>query len=713
MKLKLSSTTQNLAGMGLGVAAGLFFGERCSSLSFIGGLFVKLMQMTILPYVIVSLISGIGRLDGATARTLVPKAVALIVAFYAAATALVICLPWSFPATQNAFFYGSISDKAAVKSDIVALFVPSNLFQSLASNTVPAVVFFCICFGVGLIGARQKEVLLHSLDILSQALSNITRTSMKIAPLGIFALTANSAGTITFDQLGQVQVYLVTCILGYLLLSFWVMPAIVACLSPLRQRDVLGASRNAMILGFSTGSAFLALPLLVEAVNALHTKHDPERTADDDKLGETILPVMFIFPAVGDVLVLFFIVFVSWCYKIALHGAQYAKLFLVGTVTLFSGSINTVQFLLKDFHLPDDAFDLFMVANVITRNFSVLSGVMGMFTLTLLTVFWLKGLLKVQWKRLVPLGIATVVLVAVTLVASRNVLAVATKGQYQGDRVVLGFRIKDPTPAVVHTEPQPALAPTKGVLAKVARTKVLKVGYIGESMPWSYVNDRHELVGYDVEMAHRLAKSLDSTLEFVPMTMPDFDKELNRGDYDIAMLAISISPGRIAKMDFSAPHRTLPSVFVVKDFRKDEFQDRASIARIPNLRLAVLDKTLRFEKAGKEFPNATIVPVTHLADFFERNLGDALYIEAGKGYSYTLLYPEFCAVTDGEGIPDLSAYAVAKGESDWLAWVNAFLGMQKNGGTEKLMFEHWVLGKFPSSLGPRWNVATNVLHWKL
>ena len=59
-KKKLSLSAKIMIGMGLGLVAGMFFGEYCGFLEIIGDAFIKLLQMTILPYITVSMILGIG-----------------------------------------------------------------------------------------------------------------------------------------------------------------------------------------------------------------------------------------------------------------------------------------------------------------------------------------------------------------------------------------------------------------------------------------------------------------------------------------------------------------------------------------------------------------------------------------------------------------------------------------------------------------------------
>jgi Na+/H+-dicarboxylate symporter len=66
--LSLSSFKRVMLGLGLGIFAGLFFGELAGKLEIFGEAYIRLLQMTVLPYIIVSLISGLGRLNADIAK---------------------------------------------------------------------------------------------------------------------------------------------------------------------------------------------------------------------------------------------------------------------------------------------------------------------------------------------------------------------------------------------------------------------------------------------------------------------------------------------------------------------------------------------------------------------------------------------------------------------------------------------------------------------
>lgn len=57
---RLTLGTRILIGVLAGIALGVFLGEWSAPLQVVGDIYLGLLQMTVLPYVVVSLISGIG-----------------------------------------------------------------------------------------------------------------------------------------------------------------------------------------------------------------------------------------------------------------------------------------------------------------------------------------------------------------------------------------------------------------------------------------------------------------------------------------------------------------------------------------------------------------------------------------------------------------------------------------------------------------------------
>jgi Na+/H+-dicarboxylate symporter len=106
--LAMTSTTRNiLIGLALGVATGLFLGEKAQGFQLVAEAYLRLLQMTLLPYVMVSLIEGIGSLDGARARHLFVRVGTLSLVLWALALGAVMLMPLAFPEIESASFFST------------------------------------------------------------------------------------------------------------------------------------------------------------------------------------------------------------------------------------------------------------------------------------------------------------------------------------------------------------------------------------------------------------------------------------------------------------------------------------------------------------------------------------------------------------------------------------------------------------------------------
>jgi Na+/H+-dicarboxylate symporter len=80
----------------------VLFGDYCTPLQIIGDAFIKLLQITILPYIIVSLTLGIGGLTLDQAKLTANKAGILLLLFWGFFFAMVLGFPFAFPKWESA-----------------------------------------------------------------------------------------------------------------------------------------------------------------------------------------------------------------------------------------------------------------------------------------------------------------------------------------------------------------------------------------------------------------------------------------------------------------------------------------------------------------------------------------------------------------------------------------------------------------------------------
>src|SRR4051794_19076877 len=414
----MSSSRQILLGLFGGVAVGLFFGEKAAVLDWAADGFVKLLQMTVLPYVVVSIVSSLGRLTVGEAKLLGLRVGAVVVGLWLLALAFAFMIPMTFPNIENASFFSTALVERREPFDFLALYIPSNPFNSLANNVVPAVVLFSVLLGVALIGVERKEVLLDVCQVAGAAVSRATRFVTKLTPYGLFAIAATAAGTLNVEQLGRLQVYLLTYVLVALLLSLWVLPALVGALTPIPQSEVLRSTRNALITAFVAGDLFIVLPALIEASKMLIERHAAPPPGARG-LPDVIVPASFNFPHSAKLLSISFVLFAGWFADAALSVTDYPRLAVTGLLTFF-GSLNAaVPFLLDLFRIPADTFQLFLATGVINSRVGTLVAAMHTVTVALLGACAISGNLRLDGRRLVRYVVITTMLTVVVIGGTR------------------------------------------------------------------------------------------------------------------------------------------------------------------------------------------------------------------------------------------------------------------------------------------------------
>ena len=103
----MTLSTKILIGLALGVFSGVFVGEMAAPLRVIGEVFIQLLQMTVLPYVMTSLIVGLGRLTYREAISLAKTCGALLGVLWGVTLLCVMMMPLMFPDWQTASHFSN------------------------------------------------------------------------------------------------------------------------------------------------------------------------------------------------------------------------------------------------------------------------------------------------------------------------------------------------------------------------------------------------------------------------------------------------------------------------------------------------------------------------------------------------------------------------------------------------------------------------------
>ncbi|MDB2182970.1 ABC transporter substrate-binding protein [Citrobacter farmeri] len=117
-------------------------------------------------------------------------------------------------------------------------------------------------------------------------------------------------------------------------------------------------------------------------------------------------------------------------------------------------------------------------------------------------------------------------------------------------------------------------------LADIKAAGVVKVATFDANPPFGSVDPKtHQIVGYDVDFAQALAKSLGVKLELVATNPANRIPLLQSGKADLIVADITITPERAQVIDFSVPYFVTGQQFLVPVSSPDKL-DEYSRARI-------------------------------------------------------------------------------------------------------------------------------------
>ena len=146
--------------------------------------------------------------------------------------------------------------------------MPSNIVEAASSGKLLGVVFFSVLFGFFLarIELPMRQTLLDFWQGVFQVMMRMTVFVMRLAPLGVFALTARVVAKTGFDAAGPLLIFGASVLVGLAVYAFLAIPLLIRVVARVNPWPLFSAIGPAMITAFSTASSAAALPTTLECV---------------------------------------------------------------------------------------------------------------------------------------------------------------------------------------------------------------------------------------------------------------------------------------------------------------------------------------------------------------------------------------------------------------------------------------------------------------
>lgn len=221
-RFSISLTTQILIATAGGIVFGSLVGEWASNLKFIGDIFIRLIQMSVVLLVMSAVASAVGGGDGQDVGKMGFHTFKWIIIFTVISAGLGVALsmllqPGIGVEIASAADVANSSVETGSIQDTILGFVPTNIINSMAEGSMVPCIVFSLFFGVAM-GAYAKESgnsnVIEWVQGINGVITNIIKIVMNVAPIGIFCLLANVAGTTGFKVIIPMLKFLLVLLIG-------------------------------------------------------------------------------------------------------------------------------------------------------------------------------------------------------------------------------------------------------------------------------------------------------------------------------------------------------------------------------------------------------------------------------------------------------------------------------------------------------------------
>jgi polar amino acid transport system substrate-binding protein len=241
---------------------------------------------------------------------------------------------------------------------------------------------------------------------------------------------------------------------------------------------------------------------------------------------------------------------------------------------------------------------------------------------------------------------------------------------------------------VVQASTEPATART---LQQIRNSGELRVA-IALASPWAMRDRDDNFLGYEVDIAQALAADIGTEVRFVVYEADELMTAVEIGEADIVIAALPITVERALHVNFSAPHtvggltlatrlESTRSVDTLADLDDSDY----SLAIVTNSAAAALARRLLPRMAVREFATpseaaAALVNGDVDAYLEEEPVPNFLALEHAGRIDVPLARPL---------LERRAGFAVAKGDADFLSFLNAWIVAREDDTWLPTTFRYW------------------------
>ena len=271
-----------------GIIAGVFVGVFLHNhpnmlidnvLTFIGQVFIRLIQMVVIPLVVSAIIIGITSVGD---NKQLSKFGSKMILYYGILTTIAVTIGTVLallvkPGVGAAHYISSniatdvqasvasaMSDQQGNILNLFLSFIPNNPFEAVATGNMVPIILFVVLFALALakVGDVNRPIVSFFESVFA-ATMKITDWIMLFAAPGVFALTASACASFGGGIFATISKYLLVLLAGFAIQMFMIYPLFLRCFSKVSAVMLFSAIAEAMMVAFGTASSSATLPLTI------------------------------------------------------------------------------------------------------------------------------------------------------------------------------------------------------------------------------------------------------------------------------------------------------------------------------------------------------------------------------------------------------------------------------------------------------------------
>ena len=231
----------------------------------------------------------------------------------------------------------------------------------------------------------------------------------------------------------------------------------------------------------------------------------------------------------------------------------------------------------------------------------------------------------------------------------------------------------------------------ESTIETVLKREVLRVG-MSTFVPWAMKDKTGKLIGFEIDVATRLAKDMGVKVEFIPTKWAGIIPALLTGKFDVIIGGMGILPKRNLKVNFTIPYDVTGMSIVAHKEHAAGFDSLEDFNR-PHVAISVRLGSTAVAAAKKFMPKAKLRKFDDESQAYQELINGKAHAVVGSAPMPTfqaLKYPEKLFLPlNGTFTKEPIGFALRKGDFDTLNFFNNWITVVQAEGWLKERKHYW------------------------